>query len=195
MRTHDISRPTRLALAIGFALYGGIATSAVANEHAVTELDKVVVTATRSAESISSISGTVQVIDGEQIQSQATSGEKLSDILEKLVPGMGPSTQTVTDRTQSVRGRRVLVLIDGISQADNRQVSRQMNTIRPENIARVEVVSGASAIYGGGATGGIINIITKKSEADGISFASEAGIKVSDSELNAYTLHQSISGK
>jgi iron complex outermembrane receptor protein len=29
-------------------------------------------------------------------------------------------------------------------------------------IERIEVVSGASSIYGAGATGGIINIITKK---------------------------------
>ncbi|WP_281646452.1 TonB-dependent receptor [Parendozoicomonas sp. Alg238-R29] len=189
---HTIA-PNRLALAIGVALYSGI-VSTTANA-TPTKLESVVVTATRSAESISSISGTVQVIDGEQIAEQVTPGEKLSGILEKLVPGMGPSTQTVTDRTQSIRGRKVLVLIDGISQEDNRQVSRQMNSIRPENIERVEVVSGASAIHGGGATGGIINIITKRPEGDGIHFASEAGIKVSDSELNAYSLHQSVSGR
>ena len=195
MTTHNTPRPNRLAIAIGFALYGGMASTAAANDRAVTELDKVVVTATRSAESISSISGTVQVIDGEQVQEQVVSGKKFSDILEQLVPGMGPSTQSVNDRTQSIRGRRLLVLIDGISQADNRQISRHLTTIRPENVERIEVVSGASAIYGGGATGGIINIITRKPEDGSVNFASEVGVKVSDNELNAYTLHQSVSGR
>ncbi|CAM3851058.1 TonB-dependent receptor [Parendozoicomonas haliclonae] len=193
MKGPQRTAPTRLALAIGLTITGSALSSSLLAD--ITQLDKVVVTATRTAANLSSISGTVQVIEGQQIAAQASSGEKLSDILEKLVPGMGPSTQTVTDRTQSIRGRKVLVLIDGISQQDNRQISRQMNTIRPENIARVEVVSGASAIYGGGATGGIINIITKKPEQGRLQFTSEAGLKISSSELNAYTLHQSISGR
>jgi iron complex outermembrane receptor protein len=44
----------------------------------------------------------------------------------------------------------------------SRDSSRQLNSISPNMIERVEVVSGASSIYGAGATGGIINIITKK---------------------------------
>ncbi len=41
--------------------------------------------------------------------------------------------------------------------------SRQLDAINPFNIERIEVLSGASAVYGGDATGGVINIITKKS--------------------------------
>ena len=78
------------------------------------------------------------------------------------------------------------------SSSDSRQILRELNTIRPENIARVEVVSGASAIHGGGATGGIINIITKQPAQDGVSFATEAGIKVGDSRLGVWTLSQSV---
>ena len=161
----------------------------------VTELEKVVVSASRSQASISNISGTVQVISQDDIVQQSQPGQKLADVLEKLVPGFGPSTQTVTDRTQSVRGRRALILIDGISQADNRQISRHLTTIRPENIERIEVISGASAIYGGGATGGVINVITRKPAGDEIRFSSEAGIKISDGDLTTYTLNQSVSGR
>ncbi|WP_461534779.1 TonB-dependent receptor [Spongorhabdus nitratireducens] len=182
-----------LALAVAFAAYGPMPASAAAEE--VTKLEKVVVTASRAKEQISSIAGTVQVITGAEIAEQAQPGKKLADMLERLVPGMGPSTQTVTDRTQSLRGRKILVLIDGISQADNRQISRQLNSVRPENIERIEVVSGASAIYGGGATGGIINIITKNAKTDGIKFVSEAGIRTDGSHLGAYTLSQSVQGR
>ncbi|WP_422444457.1 MULTISPECIES: TonB-dependent receptor [unclassified Endozoicomonas] len=171
------------------------AQATAASETAVTTVDQIVVTASRSESSISNISGTVQVIGQQEIIQQSQPGQKLADVLEQVIPGFGPSTQTVTDRTQSLRGRKVLVLIDGISQAENRQISRQLNSIRPENIERIEVISGASAIYGGGATGGIINVITRKPETDELQFASEAGFKVSGDELTTWTLNQNISGR
>ncbi|WP_062265348.1 TonB-dependent receptor [Endozoicomonas arenosclerae] len=182
-----------LAIAITMAL--GSQSSFAETNDSVTQLEKIVVTASRSESSISNVSGTVQVISQEEVAQQSQPGQKLADLLEQLVPGFGPSTQTVTDRTQSIRGRKALILIDGISQADNRQISRHLSTIRPENIERIEIVSGASAIYGGGATGGIINVITRKPEDGDIQFASEAGIKVSGDELSTYTLNQSISGR
>lgn len=58
-----------------------------------------------------------------------------------------------------MRGRNVLVMIDGVSQTGSRDVSRQLNSISPNMIDHIEVVSGATSIYGSGATGGIINII------------------------------------
>ena len=68
---------------------------------------------------------------------------------------------------------RVLILIDGkrISNEANSSVSSEHNKsqifalIPPENIDRIEVIKGASAMaYGSDATGGVINIITKKGE-------------------------------
>lgn len=171
------------------------AQATAASETAVTTLDQVVVTASRSESSVSNISGTVQVIGQQEIIQQSQPGQKLADVLEQVIPGFGPSTQTVTDRTQSLRGRRALILIDGIAQTENRQISRQLNSIRPENIERIEVISGASAIYGGGATGGIINVITRKPEAGELRFASEAGLKVSGDELANWAINQSISGR
>lgn len=53
-------------------------------------------------------------------------------------------------------------MIDGVSQTGSRDVSRQLNSISPGMIERIEVISGATSIYGSGATGGIINIITKE---------------------------------
>lgn len=186
-----VKSPLSVAIAIAAS---SVSLTTVAENRPVM-LDQVVVTATRSETDIASIAGSVQVIGQDEINEQTVPGQKLSDVLEKLVPGMGPSTQTVTDRTQSIRGRRVLVLIDGVSQSDNRQISRQMNSVRPENIERIEVISGASAVYGAGATGGMINIITKKPTHGDTQFTSEAGIKVSSSSLSAYTLHQSVSGR
>ena len=40
-----------------------------------------------------------------------------------------------------MRGRNVLVMIDGVSQTGSRDVSRQLNSISPGMIERIEVIS------------------------------------------------------
>jgi iron complex outermembrane receptor protein len=47
-----------------------------------------------------------------------------------------------------------------------RSDSRQLDSIDPFNIARIEVISGATSLYGGGSTGGLINIVTKKGQPE-----------------------------
>lgn len=61
-----------------------------------------------------------------------------------------------------MRGRAIVVLIDGVRLNSSRTDSRQLDSIDPFNIAHIEVISGATSLYGGGSTGGLINIVTKK---------------------------------
>ncbi|WP_275575555.1 TonB-dependent receptor plug domain-containing protein, partial [Stenotrophomonas maltophilia] len=77
-----------------------------------------------------------------------------------MIPGLDIGSQGRTNNGQNLRGRSVLVMIDGVSLNSSRGISRQFDSIDPFNIERIEVMSGASAVYGGGATGGIINIVT-----------------------------------
>lgn len=121
-----------------------------------------VVTANRSAQSISDIAATVLVIEEEQIAEQAQSGVDFKALLANLIPSLDMGSQSRTNSGQNMRGRKTLVMIDGISLNSSRSISRQFDSINPFNISRIEVISGASAMYGGGSTGGIINIITKK---------------------------------
>ena len=50
-------------------------------------------------------------------------------------------------------------MIDGVSLNSSRSISRQFDSIDPFNIERIEVLSGATSVYGAGATGGVINIV------------------------------------
>jgi iron complex outermembrane receptor protein len=131
------------------------------DKSSATRLEEVVVTATRSAESIAAVPGAVRVINRQQIQKQMNLSRDIGDMLGKLIPGMGVSSQTGSNEAQTLRGRPVLVLIDGVPQNTTRDVSRNLSTIHPSAIQRIEVVPGATAIYGQSAAGGIINIITK----------------------------------
>jgi iron complex outermembrane recepter protein len=136
----------------------------------------VVIGATRTVESIAAIPGSVTVIDREQITQQSDLSNNLTDALGKLVPGLAPGSQSSSVFGQTLRGRRPLVLIDGIPQATNRNVSRDLTTIDPAAIERIEVIRGATAIYGEGAAGGIINIITRSpATGEALNFSTDVG--------------------
>jgi iron complex outermembrane recepter protein len=133
------------------------------NQANETLLDEVVVTGGRSPQQVSETAHTIYVVKSEEIQAQARSGKSLQQILGENIPSFDPaSTGARTSYGQNLRGRSALVLIDGVSMNSARSLSRQFDSIDPFNIERVEVLSGATSIYGGNATGGIINIITKK---------------------------------
>ena len=176
-RQHPIA-----SIGLAIALLGGATPSPAQDvaDEAAAELDPVVVSATRSETTVSQTARSVTIIDAETIQRQATLDRNLSSILATEVPGMGPSTQAATNFGQTLRGRSFLVLIDGIPQSTPlRDASRDLNTISPASIARIEVVRGGTAAYGFGATGGLVNIITKKSSDAPTTGYSTAGVTYS----------------
>lgn len=86
-----------------------------------------------------------------------------------------------------MRGRSVQVMIDGVPLTGARDGSRQLNSISPTMIERIEVISGATALYGAGASGGIINIITLQPGEQPVQLASQFGLR-SPSHLSSDTL-------
>ena len=193
---------TLLSLAISTQLYAqNVEQTSTVNQSATVEAEKptqlapIVMTATRSAQSIAEIAGTVYSISQEDIAKQAAAGKSTADILGLLVPSLTPSSGTTSNYGMTMRGRAVQYMIDGVPQTGSRDSSRQLNSISPNSIERIEVVSGASSIYGAGATGGIINIITKKGSDDALSFESKLGVTSGDnirSDAMAYEAFQSV---
>ncbi|WP_022949141.1 TonB-dependent receptor [Methylohalobius crimeensis] len=150
------------------------------NENEKEVLDKVVVSATRTETPISEISRSVTVVTKEEIAKQARLSRNLSSILANTVPGLGPSTEAVSNFGQDLRGRNFLVLIDGVPQSTPlRDGFRDLNTIEPSSIEQIEVLRGGTAVYGFGASGGLINIITKKPSSQTIEAYSQAGVRFS----------------
>lgn len=140
-----------------------------------TALEAIVVTGSRSPQQISDTAQTISVVDSKKIEFEARSGKSLQQILADTVPSFDPaSVGARTSYGQNLRGRTALILIDGVSMNSARSLSRQFDSIDPFNIERVEVLSGATSIYGGNATGGIINIITKKGKDAEEGFHAEA---------------------
>ncbi|HEX5792663.1 MAG TPA: TonB-dependent receptor, partial [Rheinheimera sp.] len=126
------------------------------------DIEHITVSATRSNAPVSTVPATITVITQEQIASQLAFTQDISAILGNLLPGFSPSRQKLTSAGETLRGREPLYMIDGVPQSNPlRNGSRDGKTIDPAMIERIEVIRGANAIQGMGASGGIINIITK----------------------------------
>ncbi|GAL20501.1 aerobactin siderophore receptor IutA [Vibrio maritimus] len=129
------------------------------------DLDTVIVTGTKIQTTIADSATTMWVIDQKELEKHINAGTDLKGALGRLIPGFDFGSGSRTNYSQNLRGRSALVMIDGVSLNSTREISRQFDSIDPFNIARVEVLSGATALFGAGASGGIINIITKKGES------------------------------
>ncbi|MNZ26930.1 Ferric aerobactin receptor precursor [compost metagenome] len=125
------------------------------------ELSPLEVTSSRTASSLIPQARRVDMIEREQLDKLRQGSDSLATLLAKSIPGMADSSRTITDYGQTLRGRTMLVLVDGIPLNTNRDSSRNLANIDPALIERLEVIHGSSAIYGAGATGGIVNITTR----------------------------------
>lgn len=125
------------------------------------EMAQMEITASRTSSSLVSATRQSTVLEHEQLQELRQGSESLATVLAKAIPGMSDSSRTVTEYGQTLRGRSMLVMVDGVPLNTNRDSSRNLANIDPALIERVEVIRGSSAIYGSGATGGIIAITTR----------------------------------
>lgn len=131
-------------------------------EKELTDLGEIIITSNRRTETLDEVPSSVSVLTSEQIENLAQTSNSVADVLVEI-PGLAFSTNKTSSTGQTLRGRNMLVLIDGIPQSTPlRNGSRDINTIDPNTIERIEVIKGATAIYGNGADGGILNYITKK---------------------------------
>jgi iron complex outermembrane receptor protein len=131
----------------------------------------VVVTATRGAKAVDKIPGAVSVIGQQELATQYLIADDPSQALATYIPGYAPSRQKMSSTGESLRGRQPLILLDGIPQSNPlRAGMREGYFADSAIIERIEVINGASAMQGMGATGGIINYITKTPKAKGTTY-------------------------
>ncbi|SKC46322.1 TonB-dependent receptor [Ohtaekwangia koreensis] len=132
------------------------------------QLSEVVITATRADRFIESVPQKIKVIGREDIDK--TVATDLTDLLKKTAgvdviqyPGLLSGIGIRGFRPQfSGINQRTLLLIDGRPAG-----ATNLATIDMNNVERIEVLKGpASALYGSQAMGGVVNIITKKTNGE-----------------------------
>jgi iron complex outermembrane recepter protein len=153
----DVMRnPLRLAL-----LACAFAPAAVCAQE-----EAVVVTATRFPERALAAPIGMTVINAREISSSAA--RTLPDLLLRLGGVTVRDNSGSPDLQVDLRGfgitgdQNTLILLDGIRLNENDLSSTKLSSIPLDSIERIEILRGSGAVlYGGGASGGAINIITR----------------------------------
>lgn len=119
----------------------------------------------RSAQPIGDIPRAVKNIDAIELRQTLNKTTNFSAGLSELIPGFSPSVFQNSTRGLTLRGREPLYLLDGIP-LSNGQFGVTLQFIDSEAIENIEVLYGPTALYGNGATGGVIQFFTKDPTED-----------------------------
>jgi iron complex outermembrane receptor protein len=126
------------------------------------DIEKIVVTGNRAGRALNKIPGAVNIISQAEIENDIAITADITAMLARTVPGYGGSFQQLDRRGETLRGRTALRLLDGVPQGSPlRDGSRDSVFTDLGLLERIEVINGPSAAEGIGASGGIINYITK----------------------------------
>ena len=171
-------------LLLGLACHAGMAQKPQRDTLSLTskihQIDEVVVTGARHETDVRHLSQTVSVVGRAQIESALQ--PSLLPVLTEQVPGlfvtsrgiMGYGVSTGAAGGVSLRGlsggtARLMVMIDGHPQYAGIFGHPIADAYQSFLAERVEVLRGpASVLYGSNAMGGVINIVTRKMQEDGV---------------------------
>lgn len=172
-------RKSRLCLAISLASLSLPGLPAFA-EPAV-ELDAMTISATRGHSEVGKTPQKITIITREQLDQQLAITRDHGQVLSNLIPSYSPSRQKLSNAGETFRGRTALVMIDGVPQSTPlRAGGRDGYTIDLAMVERIEVIHGASAEHGLGATGGIINYVTRRPQGGTLKQHAGASLEAAD---------------
>ncbi|EEA96683.1 TonB-dependent siderophore receptor [Pseudovibrio sp. JE062] len=157
---------------IAATLKSGVALSALlsstlASTAQEADLDEVIVVANRTETEAGKVGSTTHVVTEEDLKNDGATF--VSEYLTKL-PGISFSQNggAGTNSTLRIRGMNnyyTKVLVDGIDISDpsSPQVEARLEHMLLNDVERIEILKGSqSALYGGQAIAGVVNIITKR---------------------------------
>ena len=150
-----------------------LAAASMPAPHALADaMEPVVVTATRTSVPLQETLGSVEVVSREELDRLPAAD--IADVL-RLRTGVeiartgGPGQQTSLF-LRGTESNHVLVLVDGVRINPGTIGSAAVQNLAPGMIERIEVVKGPrSTLYGSDAIGGVINVITRRGAAAGLS--------------------------
>ena len=166
---------------IGLALFGiSISSSPSFAQATEATAEPVIVTATRFPERRLDAPIGTRIITAEEIQN--STANTLPEVLQKLGGVHVRNNSGSPDLQLDLRGfgatgdDNTLVLLDGVRIEKLDSATRHLSSIPLQMVERIEILPGSgSVLYGAGATGGTINIITKSAARNQRSMTLSAG--------------------
>jgi len=168
------------------------------NSQSLTTLEEVVVTATKTEERRKDIPNSVILID--EIDIEESSAKSLGELLAnelgidwRTYGNYGGAPEEIHIRGMS--GNATQVFVNGVNINSPSLGVADVSKIPLNSIERIEVVKGSgSLLYGSGAMGGTINIITKTPKKDKIDLKASAGYGTQDTYLASAELGMFVFG-
>lgn len=157
---------------IGLTLAPAQGSGAQETDDDQSELSAVVVTATRSPTLIRDEPLRVEAVPAEEIEENLTvQPGNLSSLLHELpsvrVQSVAPGLGGAGLQLRGMPARDTLVLNDGLPLLGTETEGFGILQTPPLDLERVEVIKGAaSALYGGSALGGVLNLVSHTADAD-----------------------------
>jgi outer membrane cobalamin receptor len=124
-----------------------------------------VFTSDRADTTLKNTARTIYVVTHEQIvrNGYRTIAQALSEVPALEISPFGPIGSSVNFTLRGSTSSEVLVLIDGLPAPGSFSNSVELGNLQTAGVDRIEVVEGGgSTLYGTGAIGGIINVITQR---------------------------------
>ncbi|HEY0053081.1 MAG TPA: TonB-dependent receptor, partial [Caulobacteraceae bacterium] len=169
--------PAAVLLAALVAPVSGLAQDAAGEAHHEdeAEVEEIIVQSTRSRRRIQDEPVRVEVLGQEEIEEKLLMRPGNISMLLAETGGLrvqvtSPGLGAANIRVQGLRGRYTQLLADGLPLYGGQASSLGLLQIAPSDLRQVEVIKGAaSALYGGQALGGVINLISRRpgAEAEG----------------------------
>lgn len=153
----------------------------------------IVITGTRTAQTVDQSLAPVSLIERKQIEERPA--DSTTDLL-RMTPGLSTSSNGGRGASTSVflRGTesdQSLVLIDGVRVGSATTGAAALQNIPTDHIERVEVVRGPrSSLYGSEAIGGVIQLFTRRPAAD----TAQARFSLSGGSHSSVGLNAGLSG-
>ena len=169
---HARNTPLRLtALALALSLPALASARPAEAADAAKDLDKVIVTATRTATTVDAALAAVEVIDRAQID--ASSARSLPELLRGhagiSIVNQGGLGKLSTLFMRGTESDHTLFLIDGVRVGSPTSGLTSLQDIPLAQIDHIEIVRGPrSSLYGADAIGGVIQIFTRRGQTQGV---------------------------
>jgi len=160
-------------LVFAAALLAGVSGQALAVDAVDAELPAdgtITVTASRTGAEIADLPVAVSVLDAASLDNQLRQSTDILRALDFTVPGLNLAAGGRSQCSTRVRGRVPAFQLNGVPANQDLRPSNCNSAfqISPFALERIEVVRGATALFGAGAPGGIINLITRRARNEQI---------------------------
>lgn len=146
---------------------GARASTEQADSDSDSFLNTITVTGSRIQKEMRDVTTSVSIVDQTALAEQFSVSTDVFDMLNVTVPGLNVNQGIHQGCATNIRGRPASFQVNGIpvNQDLNEGNCNAMYQVSPFSLERVEVIRGGTALYGAGAPGGVINLVTRRASS------------------------------